>query len=69
MFRKPTWKKEAEKLLENIFDLQTEWTRMQKIMNQSIEPSESGQVDLMIAKVKYFYLLREAKHYNLNAPN
>src|SRR5690625_6798376 len=42
MFRKPTWKKEAEKLLENILDLQTEWTRMQKIMNQSIEPSESG---------------------------
>ena len=37
--------------------------------SKSIEPSESGQVDLMIAKVKYFYLLREAKHYNLNAPN
>lgn len=69
MFRKPTWKREEEKLLDNILKLQTKWTRINKIINQSIEPSETGQIDLNVAKVKYFYLLREAKHYKLNAPN
>lgn len=64
--KKKRKEKEAQ-LLQKIFQMQSEWTRLNKIMDQSIEPSESGYFDLKIAEAKYFYLLREARYYNLNA--
>ena len=60
-------KAQEAQLLQKIFQLQDEWTRLDKIMDQSIEPSEAGYYDLKIAEAKYFYLLREARYYHLNA--
>ncbi|WP_440897343.1 DUF2508 family protein [Amphibacillus sp. Q70] len=67
MFGKRKWKKEKEQLLQDILQLQSEWTRLKKIIDQSIEPSETGRFELMVAEAKYFYLLREARYYHLNA--
>lgn len=67
MFGKRSWKKEEQKLLNHIFQLQKEWGQLKSIINQSIEPSDIGRLDLRVAEIKYFYLLREAKHYHLNA--
>lgn len=67
MFGKRKWKKEKEQLLQDILQLQSEWTRLKKIIDQSIETSETGRFELMVAEAKYFYLLREARHYHLHA--
>ena len=67
MFGKKSWKKEKEKLLTQIFQLQKEWKQLKYILDQSFDPSDVGRVDLRVAEIKYFYLLREAKYYHLNA--
>ncbi|GAA4080169.1 YaaL family protein [Amphibacillus indicireducens] len=67
MFGKKSWKKEEKKLLNHIFQLQKEWSQLKDILNQSVDPSEIGRLDLRLAEIKYFYLLREAKYYHLNA--
>ncbi|WP_067840329.1 YaaL family protein [Amphibacillus sediminis] len=54
-------------LLEEILRLQSEWVKLKGIIERSVEPSEIGQFDLMIAEAKYFYLLREARYRNINA--
>ncbi|KAB8136259.1 DUF2508 family protein [Gracilibacillus oryzae] len=69
MFRKKRIKKEIldQELLQSIYQLKNEWTNLDDIMARSIEPSESGQFDLAVAKAKYFYLIREAKHRKISA--
>ncbi|MGP4038945.1 YaaL family protein [Gracilibacillus sp. D59] len=69
MFRSKKVKKAEldQEFLDHIFQLKKEWNYLDNILNRSIEPSEFGQFDLAIAKVKYFYLLREAKVRNLSA--
>lgn len=56
-----------ERLLQEIFQLQTEWMRLKEIIERSVEPSDTGRYDLMVAEVKYFYLLREARVRNITA--
>ena len=67
MFGKKSWKKEEEKLLHHIFQFQKEWSQLKAIINQSVDPSDIGRLDLRLAEIKYFYLVREAKYYRLNA--
>lgn len=66
MLSKRKKKKEELKLLADALRLQQERTRLKKIIDQSIEPSEAGRIDLIVAEMKYFYVLREARYYRLN---
>ncbi|MCZ0702188.1 hypothetical protein J2T56_000778 [Natronobacillus azotifigens] len=66
--RKKKKQKELEQiLLDDIFRLQKEWMKLKGIIERSVEPSDVGRYDLMVAEAKYFYLLREARYRNLNA--
>ncbi|WP_101841810.1 YaaL family protein [Halobacillus sp. Marseille-P3879] len=69
MLTKKKVKKKAmdQKLLADIKRLKYEWETLENIIEHSIEPSEEGLLDLSLAKAKYFYLLREARHRNINA--
>ncbi|GAB2536440.1 YaaL family protein [Gracilibacillus alcaliphilus] len=69
MFRSKKIKKTEfnQQLLDQIFHMKKEWSYLEDIMQRSIEPTEQGQFDLAITKVKYFYLLREAKAQKLSA--
>lgn len=67
-FGKKMKKKEVdERLLQEIYRLKDEWMRLKEIIEKSVEPSETGQYDLKLAEVKYFYLLREARHRGISA--
>ncbi|UOQ95682.1 YaaL family protein [Halobacillus shinanisalinarum] len=68
IFRKKTKRKEIDQqLLTDIQKLKYEWETLDNIIEHSIEPSEEGLLDLSLAKAKYFYMLREARHRKLNA--
>lgn len=54
-------------LLETIYNLQWEWKRIQRMLENSIEPSISSLHQEKIAKAKYMFLLREARHQNIHA--
>lgn len=56
-----------EQLLTEIFKVKKEWGSIKSIVERSVEPSESGIFDLSVAEVKYFYLLREARHRKISA--
>jgi hypothetical protein len=56
-----------EQLLADIFRLKKEWMNIESIINQSIDASEWGLHDLSVVKVKYFYLLREARNRKISA--
>ncbi|WP_390217279.1 YaaL family protein [Halobacillus seohaensis] len=56
-----------QRLLADIKRMKSEWETLENIMEHSIEPSEEGLLDLSVAKAKYFYLLREARHRNITA--
>ncbi|WP_026065175.1 YaaL family protein [Amphibacillus jilinensis] len=60
-------KEREEQLLRDIFQLQSEWMKLKNIIEKSVEPSEIGRYDLMVAQAKYFFLLREARYRNINA--
>ena len=56
-----------QEFLDTIFTLKDEWTSLESIMRKSVEPSEEGQYELALAKVKYLYLIREAKIRDISA--
>jgi len=56
-----------QEFLDAIFTLKDEWTSLESIMRKSVEPSEEGQYELALDKVKYLYLIREAKIRNISA--
>ncbi|MBA2174688.1 YaaL family protein [Halobacillus locisalis] len=56
-----------QQLLVNIKKLKKEWEQLNRIIEQSIDPSDEGLQDLALVKAKYFYLLREARNRELSA--
>ncbi len=56
-----------QQLLMNIKKLKREWEQLNRIIEQSIDPSDEGLQDLALVKAKYFYLLREARNRELSA--
>ncbi|WP_407272229.1 YaaL family protein [Radiobacillus sp. PE A8.2] len=56
-----------EQLLQDIFQLKKESKNLKSIIERSVDPSESGLHELLIAEVKYYYLLREARFRNISA--
>lgn len=67
MRRKAMKKKMDEELLETIYDLQWEWKRLEGVLANSIEPSDDSIYQEKIAKAKFMFLLREARHLNIHA--
>lgn len=66
--RKKTRKKQVDQeLLEAIYTLQTEWHRIESIVEESIEPMDRSLYKEKLAKAKYLFLLREARERNVNA--
>lgn len=61
-------KQEVDKdLLQEIYHLKNEWTKIKDIIERSVEPSEIGLFELKVAEAKYFYLLREARYRGISA--
>lgn len=56
-----------EQLLDAIFTLESEWKQIELLMEKSIEPTMNGHNSEALAKAKYLFLLREARHRKLSA--
>lgn len=56
-----------ELLLDTIFALQVEWKQIESLVERSIEPTEDGWNRESLARAKYLFLLREARHRKINA--
>lgn len=67
MRRKTRKKQVDEELLEAINTLQTEWQRIEAIIEESIEPMDRSLYKEKLAKAKYLFLLREARERNVTA--
>ncbi|SDJ55086.1 YaaL family protein [Salimicrobium halophilum] len=65
--KKKRKRREEERLVESIRRAHEEWRTLERIMSQSIDPSEEGYRELTVAKAKYFYLLREARIRGIHA--
>ncbi|SFD72386.1 Protein of unknown function [Lentibacillus persicus] len=61
-------KREVDKqLLDSLFAIEYEWKQIQSILNKSIESTEDGFYKENLARAKYLYLLKEAKHRKIRA--
>lgn len=67
MRRKKRKRLADEQLLDAIFNLEREWKQIQAVVERSIEPTEDSVQELRLAQAKYMFLLKEARHRNLNA--
>ncbi|HLQ97688.1 MAG TPA: YaaL family protein [Candidatus Dormibacteraeota bacterium] len=56
-----------EHLLNTINKLRDEWQQIQSIVEKSIDPADSSVYQQSLARAKYLFLLREARHRNLSA--
>ena len=54
-------------LLNTINKLKDEWQQIQSIVEKSIDPADSSLYQQSLARAKYLFLLREARHRNLSA--
>jgi hypothetical protein len=54
-------------LLDAIFALERDWKQIQKIGAQSIERTPYSRSMESLARARYLYLLREARHRKINA--
>lgn len=54
-------------ILDVIFVLEREWKKIQSIGAQSIERTAYSRYIESLARAKYLYLLREARHRNMSA--
>jgi len=69
MQRRRLKKQTREQLLHTIYRLQTEWKRLERIVDESIEPSTESITEEKIARAKFMFLLNEARHLNIHAIN
>lgn len=66
--KKKLKKKYVDKhLLETIYALQWEWKRRDMIVENSVEASDTSLYNRSLAQAKYLFLLREARHRQINA--
>ncbi len=67
LFRSKKVKKQAmdEEILEKIQKYRSQWNHINDIMENSIEVSEASLFDQTRSKIKYFFLLKEARKRNL----
>ena len=56
-----------EELLQSIYKLQHEWQHLQHIIDRSVGPVDHLVFQKNIAKLKYVYLIKEARIRNIRA--
>ncbi|MFC2948801.1 YaaL family protein [Virgibacillus sediminis] len=54
-------------LLEAIFSVEKEWKDVESMVERSIEPSYNSRQLTALARARYMFLLREARHRKLSA--
>lgn len=54
-------------LLNSIFEIEREWKHIQSIAAKSIDPTDFSSIYEKLAREKYLFLLREARHRNISA--
>jgi hypothetical protein len=66
-FRRKGWlrKEFDEKLLTQLSEYKDQWQKQKKLLDRSFDPSEEAICQTKISEVKYFFLLKEAKHRNV----
>jgi hypothetical protein len=66
-FRRKGWlrKEFDEKLLTQLSEYKDQWQKQKQLLDRSFDPSEEAICQTKIAEVKYFFLLKEAKHRNV----
>lgn len=66
--RKQKQKREVDELLlDAIFSVEKEWKQIKSLIDRSIEPTFEGNSTEKLARSKYLFLLKEAKHRNISA--
>lgn len=66
--RKRTRKRAIDQhLLDTINVLKREWQQIESIVESSIEPTAESLYQQNIARAKYLFLLREARHRDIRA--
>lgn len=56
-----------KQLLDAIFNIEREWKQIQNIVEKSIDPEDVSVQFESLAREKYLYLLREARHRKISA--
>jgi hypothetical protein len=66
-FRRKGWlrKEFDQKLLTQLNGYKEYWQNQKQLLDKSFDPSEEAICQTKIAELKYFFLLREAKHRNV----
>ncbi|RFA35899.1 hypothetical protein CAI16_06615 [Virgibacillus dokdonensis] len=54
-------------LLNTLKELELEWKQIESIVSKSVEFTLEGNYWERVARAKYMYLLKEARHRNLRA--
>ncbi|HLS07424.1 MAG TPA: YaaL family protein [Bacillota bacterium] len=67
MRRKKLNKQTKKQLLHTIYRLQTEWKHLERIVDESIEPSLESITEEKIARAKFMFLWNEARRLNIHA--
>jgi len=66
--RRRRLKKETKKeLLHTIYQLQSKWKRAERLLEESIDPTIERINEEKIARMKFMYLLNEARRNNIRA--
>lgn len=65
--RKRTQKKVDQDLLNVLFSAESDWKKLRKIVDNSIDPLDESRQLLQLAEAKYMFLLKEAKHRKVSA--
>jgi hypothetical protein len=65
--RKGQLKKEFdEQLLTTFVNVKNSWLKQTDLIEKSVDPSDEVLLSAKVARVKYLYLLREAKKRNIS---
>ncbi|WP_318506429.1 YaaL family protein [Bacillus sp. T3] len=55
-----------EKLLDQLSAARSDWSNQKALIEKCLDPSEEIISETKLAEIKYFFLIREAKHRNIS---
>lgn len=64
--RKRTQKKVDQELLNVLISVESEWKKLRKIVDNSIDPLDESRQLLKQTEATYMFLIREAKHRKIS---
>ncbi len=67
-FKRKGWlrKEYDDEFVKTFMQVKQEWSHKSSMVERSVDPSEEVMVDIRLAKMKYLFLLKEAKHRNIS---